>query len=135
MGKQSPIRLLAEQILSAVSRIEDQFEAAGLDFPSLADPFNPQDPTTALLFSPEVSANSALICGAAEQLLVSVRPPPFVVLENTLAVSDLGRQGRCRDLHCSQFHKSSCLQTVTVTNVPEILREAGPQVKRSLGIL
>ena len=97
MGKQSPIRLLAEQILSAVSRIEDQFEAAGLEFPSLADPFNPLDPTTALLFSPEVAANSALICGAAEQLVVSVRPPSLIVLENTLAVSDLGGQGRCRD--------------------------------------
>jgi hypothetical protein len=97
MGKQSPIRLLAETILNAVSRIEHQFEAAGLEFPSLTDPFNPLDPTTALLFNPEVAANGALICGAAEQLLVSVRPPPLVVMENAIAVSAIGGPGICRD--------------------------------------
>ena len=97
MGKQSPIRILAETILYAVSRIEDQFEAAGLEFPSLTDPFDPLDPTTALLFSPEVATNGALICGAAEQLLVSVRPPPLVMTENAIAVSDIGGPGRCRD--------------------------------------
>lgn len=89
MAKQSPLRLLAETILSAVSHIDAQFEAAGLEFPSLNEPFNPFDPTTGLLFHPEVSTNGAVIIAAAEQLLVSVRPPPLVVLENAIAVSGL----------------------------------------------
>lgn len=76
----STLVLLAETILAATSRTENQLDAAGLAFPSLNDPFDPFDPTTPLLFHPDVAGNAALIYGAAEQLLASIRPPPLVVM-------------------------------------------------------
>jgi hypothetical protein len=82
----SMLRLLADAISDAVTVIEDRFEAAGLDFPSLHDPSDANHPSTALLFEPDVATNVAIIVGATEQLSVSVRPPAIVVLETILAV-------------------------------------------------
>lgn len=79
--------LLAKTILEAAHRIENQFVAAGLAFPSLDDLFNPTDLTTTLLLHPDTVEDAALICGAAEQLIVSVRPPTQVVSETAMAVS------------------------------------------------
>lgn len=78
---------LAETILEATSRIDSQFEAAGLKVPSLSEPFNPADPATPLLFHPNVAADVALVSGAAEQLIACIKPPPLSVFELALSVS------------------------------------------------
>ena len=84
----SMLRLLVDTISSAVTGIDDQFEEAGLDFPSLHDPFDDKHPSTALLFDPDVAANVAVIVCATstEQLSVSVRSPTTVLLETPLIV-------------------------------------------------
>jgi hypothetical protein len=87
MAKKSSLRLLAETILDAVSIIDGRFEGAGLECPSLSDPFNPMNPATALLFHPDIAAQGSLIYAAADQLLASVRPPPLVMMDSALAVS------------------------------------------------
>ena len=80
------LRLLVDTISSAVTAIDDRFEEAGLDFPSLHDPFDDKHPSTALLFDPDVAANVAVIVCATEQLSVSVRSPTTVLLETSIAV-------------------------------------------------
>jgi hypothetical protein len=86
MGKQNPLRLLAETILTAITSIESQFGAAGLEFPSLNDSFDPTHPTTGLLFHPDVVANTAIVSAAAGQLLATVRPPQVTMMETTISV-------------------------------------------------
>jgi hypothetical protein len=107
----STLRLLAETILNAVTRVEDQFEKAGLDFPSLEDPFDPSHPTSDLIFKPEVAADVALVVAATEQLAVSIRHPISTSLDAAMSVS-CSKMLQCRssmiDLHAvSQMLLSS----------------------------
>jgi hypothetical protein len=98
----STLRLLAETILDAVSRVEDHFDNAGLDFPSLDDPFNPTHPTTALLFRSEVAADIDIVVGATEQLSVTISPPMRVILEAAVSVNLL-QMLQCRIMVTDSF--------------------------------
>jgi hypothetical protein len=83
----STLRLLAETILNAVTRVEDQFEKAGLDFPSLNDPFDPTHPASGLIFKPEIAADVALVVAATEQLAVTIRHPVSTSYDAAMSVS------------------------------------------------
>lgn len=81
------LRTLIDILSAAVGKIEDQYAAAGLELPSLNDPFDMSKPGDAMLFSPDVARQASVVVAAAEQLSVTVRPPQFVLLESTLSVS------------------------------------------------
>lgn len=105
MSSKSPLRTLVEILSGAVNRIESQYEAAGLEMPSLDTPFDSVNLASTLLSHPDVIAQASLVVAAAEQLAVAVRPPRMVILENILAVSSiLHRQAikKCRQFTVSQ---------------------------------
>lgn len=85
----STLRLLATLISDAVDQIESDYSSAGLEFPSLDDPFDPTQASNNLLFSSKISQQAAIIVGAAEQLSVTVRPPQNVIFETAFGVSFL----------------------------------------------
>lgn len=93
-----------------MDRIDAQYSAANLRFPTLDDPFNPDGPADDLLGRPSVVEQARLIVGVADQLSVMVTNPSSGLMEVGMA-----------------YCKSACLRVAMDGNVPEILREAGPK--------
>ncbi|EIN06883.1 O-methyltransferase [Punctularia strigosozonata HHB-11173 SS5] len=94
----------------AVDALEAEYEAASLEPPSLDQPFDPTNAAEALTVSPKVVESSLLIVAAAHQLAASVRLPGIAVMDLAMIC-----------------HVPAALQSILLGNVPEIIREAGPQ--------
>jgi len=80
-----------------------------LEFPPLDEPFDEKGPACQLLSDSNIVPLAAVIVAAADQLIVSVRPPGESILD--MAQSHL---------------LAASLRLVCETSVAEILREAGP---------
>ncbi|KAJ7117169.1 O-methyltransferase [Mycena epipterygia] len=110
MESLSTLRLLANIILDGVDTMERIYLESGTPLPSLAHPFDPEDPAEALRKNPEVNVAIKNIVAAAGQITAVVSDPVRLVINSALA-----------------FHVSCCLRAASEINVVEILREAGPQ--------
>ncbi|KAJ6548615.1 O-methyltransferase [Mycena capillaripes] len=109
MGSIATLRLLANIITESLDSVELVYQKAGLNFPSLDEPFNPSDPAETLRQEKEVAASVNNIMAAAAQISTTVCDPMRVAVNTSNA-----------------FHISSCLNAASELNVVEILREAGP---------
>ncbi|KAF7349748.1 hypothetical protein MSAN_01701700 [Mycena sanguinolenta] len=105
----STLRRLANIINEAIDEIEGVYAAADISLPSLDAPFNPANPTEALLQNPIVEGATLNIVAAASQLSAMVANPAVSALNASQA-----------------FHISACLRVASELNVVEVLREAGP---------
>jgi hypothetical protein len=84
--KKSSLRVLADIISDAVDRIDNEYAAAHLDFPSLNELFDPKDPANVFLADAQVIKNTSLVVAAAEQLVATIRPPVIVAGDLGLVV-------------------------------------------------
>ncbi|KAF9779280.1 O-methyltransferase [Thelephora terrestris] len=108
--KTSPLRRLVDILSDAVTRIDEKYASANLEFPSLDKPFDEDDPACLMLSDSRVVPLSSVIVAAADQLIASARHPMQAVLD------------------IAQSHTiSACLNLACETCVTEILREAGPE--------
>ncbi|KAF7335899.1 hypothetical protein MSAN_02326900 [Mycena sanguinolenta] len=105
----STLRRLANIIYEAIDDIEGVYATADIPLPSLDAPFNPVDPTEALLQNPTVEGATLNIIAAAAQLSATVASPAVSAFNASHA-----------------FHISACLRAASEMNVVEVLREAGP---------
>ncbi|KAJ6548617.1 S-adenosyl-L-methionine-dependent methyltransferase [Mycena capillaripes] len=110
MGSITTLRLLANIRNESLDSVELVYQKAGLNFPSLDEPFNPPDPAETLRQDKEVAAAVNNIMAAAAQISTTVCDPIRVAVNSSNA-----------------FHISSCLNAASELNVVEILREAGPR--------
>jgi hypothetical protein len=83
----SPLRAIVDILSNAVDRIDSQYSAANLRFPTLDDPFNPNGPADVLLGRPSVVEQAKLIVACAEQLCAMVTNPSSGLMEVGMAVS------------------------------------------------
>ena len=87
--KTSPLRRLANILSDAVTRIDEKYALADLEFPVLDKPFDEKDPAWRLLSDPDVVPLSSVIVAAADQLIASARHPMQAVLDMAQSVSTL----------------------------------------------
>ena len=85
--KISPLRHLVNILSDAVARIDEKYASANLDFPTLDKPPNEKDTARLLLSDPDVVPLSSIIVAAANQLIVSARPPIQAVIDMAQSVS------------------------------------------------
>ena len=85
--KISPLRRLVNILSDAVTRIDEKYASANLEFPSLGKSFDEKDPTCLLLSDPDVVPHSSVIVAAADQLIASARHPAQAILDIAQAVS------------------------------------------------
>lgn len=88
----SPLRILADLISNAVTKIDKEYADANLEFPSLKDIFDPKDLANVLLSKQSINENINILAAAAEQLVASVRTPPAILWDMALMVCYLQYQ-------------------------------------------
>ena len=93
-AKISPLRHLVNILSDAVTRIDEKYASANLEFPALNEPFDEKDPACLLLSDPDVVPFSSVIVAAADQLVASARHPMQAVLDLAHSVSSPGTGGR-----------------------------------------
>ncbi|EMD33481.1 hypothetical protein CERSUDRAFT_87325 [Gelatoporia subvermispora B] len=102
------LRALQEIISSSIDRIEESCKSRGLDFPSLDEPFTPEN--DAARADPAVQEASTLLAAAAHQLIATVQQPQKTIFTATV-----------------WYYLPVALRAAVETNTVEILREAGVQ--------
>lgn len=105
-----PLTALANIISTGVGALTKAYSQNGLQFPSLDDPFKPAP--LSIDSDPSLVEHKALIAAAAAQILAMVRPPVETILE----------------LSSGMYGTATC-SFVVDTNIPDILKEAGPAVR------
>ena len=85
--KISPLRHLVDVLSDAVTRIDEKYASAGLEFPTLDKPFNAKNPACLLLSDPDVVPLSSVVVAAADQLIASARQPMHAVFDIAQSVS------------------------------------------------
>ncbi|KAJ7872708.1 O-methyltransferase [Mycena leptocephala] len=106
----SHLRLLGELILESIHTIECRLDAECVEFPALAQPFNPNSRAEAVLLEDGMLAATSQIVAAASQLIAMVRSPVQTIMENSML-----------------FHLPSCMRAAIESNMVEIIRESGAQ--------
>ena len=134
-AKVSPLRHLVNILSDAVTRIDEKYASANLEFPALDKPFDEQNAACLLLSDPDVVPLSSVIVAAADQLIVSARHPLQAVLDVAQSVSvfpfPATYSDQCKAWFTTFVEKhnlTACLRLVCETSITEILREAGPGV-------
>ncbi|KAJ7909834.1 O-methyltransferase [Mycena leptocephala] len=110
MDSLATLKALSQIISNAVTTVEAKYKDAGLNPPSLNEPFNPHDPAEALRRDPEVADAIQHLVAASGQIAAVMRDPAVSILNSAHA-----------------FQISSCVRAAAELNVAEILRDAGPQ--------
>ncbi|KAF4566231.1 hypothetical protein EYR40_001952 [Pleurotus pulmonarius] len=103
----SPLRQLADIISASVTQIDAVFDKAGVEYPSLDDPFHPTSPSEQLSMAPEVIQASVLVGAACAQLGATVKIPALTLYDIV-----------------GGFHVASALRVALEANTVEILRES-----------
>ena len=85
--KISPLRHLVNILSDAVTRIDEKYASENLQFPTLDKSFHQEDPAWQLLSDPDIVPLASVIVAAADQLIVSARPPPQAVIDLGHSVS------------------------------------------------
>ncbi|KAK7038000.1 4-O-methyltransferase 1 [Favolaschia claudopus] len=102
----TPLATLAQLITSGVQTLEDAYAKQGIPFPSLDAPFQP----TPLDVDPAVFQTAHLIIAAASQLIATVRSPMETI-----------------QMYAASMHTTSTLGFVVDADIPDVLKDAGPQ--------
>ena len=84
--KISPLRHLVNILSDAVTRIDEKYASANLEFPMVDKPFHEKDPACLLLSDPDVVPFASVIVAAADQLIASARPPVQAILDMAQSV-------------------------------------------------
>jgi hypothetical protein len=105
----TPLRALANIISTNVQTLESAYTRNGATFPDLKDPFAP----SALDADPALNETARTIVAAAYQIIAAVRPPHESIQE-----------------YATGCYSSMALNLVVDLNIPNILKEAGGQVRR-----
>ena len=93
--KISPLRHLVNILSDAVTRIDEKYASANLEFPALGKPFDEKDSASQLLSDPGVVPLSSVIVAAADQLIASARHPMQAILDMAQSVgAPVGVGGR-----------------------------------------
>jgi hypothetical protein len=82
----SPLRALVDILSNAVDRIDSQYAAENLQFPTLEVPFEPSRPSNALITHELIVQQAKIVVAAAEQLCALVRDPVSVLMDIGLGV-------------------------------------------------
>jgi hypothetical protein len=85
----SPLRALVDILSNAVDRIDSQYAAENLPFPTLEIPFEPAHPSDALITHELVVQQASIAIAAAEQLCTLVRDPMSVLTDIGFGVSSV----------------------------------------------
>lgn len=102
-------------------------------FPSLDETFDFE--SEAIRVNPDVQKHTTVALAAATQLVATLRSPLATLLLQGFAVSFLLPCDLIHRLNferLQQFYTSASIRTSTELHVPEILRQAGPQVSRDV---
>ncbi|OCH90318.1 S-adenosyl-L-methionine-dependent methyltransferase [Obba rivulosa] len=102
------LRALQQIIATSIDRIEESCKSRGLDFPSLDEPFTPEN--DAARADPVVQEASTLLAAAAHQLVATVQQPQKTIFTATVS-----------------YYLPVALRAAVETNTVEILREVGEQ--------
>jgi hypothetical protein len=89
-NKTSSLRHLVNILSDAVTRIDEKYASANLEFPALDKPFDEKDPACLLLSDPDMVPLSSVIVAAADQLIASARHPVETVIDISQWVSTEG---------------------------------------------
>lgn len=89
--KISSLRNLVNILSDTVTRIEEKYSSAGLEFPTLDKPFDENDPACQLMSDPDVFPLSSIIVAAADQLMASARHP----VQTVVGISQFVCDGNC----------------------------------------
>jgi hypothetical protein len=87
--KISPLRRLVNILSDAVTKIDEKYASANIEFPSIDKPFDESDPACLLLSDPDVVPHSSVAVAAADQLIASARHPAQAILDMAQSVSNL----------------------------------------------
>jgi len=87
--KISPLRHLVNILSDAVTRIDERYASANLEFPTLDKLFDEKDPACLLLSNHDVTPLASVVVAAADQLIASVRPPGECILDMAQSVRTL----------------------------------------------
>lgn len=104
----STLRTLAHAILSGIDTIEDLYSKAGVPLPSLNSLFSP----SSLDKDDALGDAQRLVAGAAAQIIATTRQPMEYIQESTF----------------SGMYTTASLGFVVEVDIPDLLKEAGPQV-------
>ncbi|GJJ11788.1 hypothetical protein Clacol_006026 [Clathrus columnatus] len=104
------LKQLSKIISDSIESVEKRCNTLGYDYPSLDKPFNPADPAESLTVDPIIIENVMILIAASNQIVSTTRLPAMTLFDMSMS-----------------FHLSSALQVIALANIPEILREAGPQ--------
>ena len=85
-AKISPLRHLVNILSDAVARIDEKYASADLEFPTLDKTFQEEDPAWRLLSDRDLVPLASIVVAAADQLIVSARPPALAVLDMAQSV-------------------------------------------------
>ncbi|KAF7358294.1 hypothetical protein MVEN_00878700 [Mycena venus] len=110
MSSIATLRRLAAILTDALDSVDSVYQKAGLNFPSLDEPFDPKNEAEALRQDKAVAAAVNNIMAATAQISATVCDPMRLAVNTSNAM-----------------HISSCLNAASELNVVEILREAGPK--------
>ena len=77
----SPLRNLVNILSDAITKVDQKYASANLEFPALDRPFRKEDPAWSLLSSPDVIPLTSVIVAVADQLIASARPPAQTILD------------------------------------------------------
>ncbi|KAF8218310.1 S-adenosyl-L-methionine-dependent methyltransferase [Mycena galopus ATCC 62051] len=114
MAASTPLATLAQLITSGVQTLEAAYAKQGIPYPSLDAPFQP----TPLDFDPALFQTAHLIVAAASQLIATVRSPMETI-----------------QAYAASMHVTSTLGFVVDADIPDVLKDAGPQASRVLRFL
>ncbi|OCH93672.1 O-methyltransferase [Obba rivulosa] len=97
---------LAQIVANGVAAIQAECDSRGVSFPSLDDPYTPESDD----IHRDVYSHIIPVIAAAHQLIATLQYPSMYVMTSAWSM-----------------HSATTLRAVVAGNVPEILREAGPQ--------
>ncbi|KAI0063823.1 S-adenosyl-L-methionine-dependent methyltransferase [Artomyces pyxidatus] len=102
----TPLKALATIISSSVQTLESAYSKKGVPFPSLDDPFQP----ISLYNEHDVVTATNLIVAAAHQIIATVRQPMDTLFD-----------------YAPAMYTSAALGLAVDVNVPDVLKDVGPQ--------
>ncbi|KAF7324826.1 4-O-methyltransferase 1 [Mycena kentingensis (nom. inval.)] len=102
----SPLLALSQLIAAGVQTIDAAYAKQGIPYPDLNAPFQPSP----LDFDPALFQTAQLIVAAASQLIATVRSP-METIQN----------------YAASMHVTSTLGFVVDADVPDVLKDAGPE--------
>jgi hypothetical protein len=121
----TPLSALSNLISSGIATIESTYAKHGATFPSIDDPFQPgpfdEDEALCKIDDHVIAAAAQLSHSSSQPRVLSQKALCWYVIMCAYGCLLI-------DKSSNKFHLPASLQVAVTANIPEILREAGPQV-------